>query len=64
MTDIDKWDTPPTCDDCKLRSQFTGRCPYIEGDRTGRRTCENFKPVDTSGAIKSIAMKKLVKENE
>jgi hypothetical protein len=46
MVDPDKtWDTPYDCSDCAHRSQRTGECPYVAGQRTGRQKCVEFIPV-------------------
>lgn len=37
--------TEITCDDCELRSQRTGFCPHVIGDRTGGMACEKFEPI-------------------
>lgn len=41
-------ETDPTCDDCELRSQRTGECPHIAGDRTGRMKCPEFTKIRES----------------
>ena len=41
----ESYNTDTSCDDCDHRNQFTGKCPYVAGDRTGRLICDEFIPI-------------------